>query len=121
MNGRKLGLLQFTKTKALNKTLTNFRPISVIGHIPKLFEKIVDSQLREYLQSHSFITHSQSAFMKLYSTQTSLHNVIKYVLDNINEKEINGICMFDLAKCFDTIYHKLLLKKLSKYGLNGTE
>ena len=89
----------------------NFRPISVIGHIPKLFEKLVDSQLREYLQSHSFTTHSQSAFMKLHSTQTSLHN----------ENEINGICMFDLAKCFDTIDHKLLLKKLIKYGLNGTE
>ena len=49
--------------------------------------------------------------MKLYSTQTSLHNVIEYVLDNINENEINGICMFGLAKCFDTIDHKLLLKK----------
>ena len=43
--------------------------------------------------------------------------MIEYVLDNINENEINGICMFDLAKCFDTIDHKLLLKKLSKYGL----
>ena len=51
--------------------------------------------------------------MKLHSTQTSLHNVIEYVLDNINENKINGICMFDLAKC--------LLLKLSKYGLNGTE
>ena len=73
--------------------------------------------MREYLQSHSFITHSQSAFMKLHSTQTSLHNVIEYVLDNINENEINGICMFDLAKCFDTIDHKLLLKKLANMAL----
>ena len=59
--------------------------------------------------------------MKLHSTQTSLHNVIEYVLDNINENEISGICMFDLAKWFDTIDHKLLFKKLSKYGLNRTE
>ena len=59
--------------------------------------------------------------MKLHSTQTFFHNVIEYVLDNINENKINGICMFDLANCFDTIDHKLLLKKLSKYGLNGTE
>ena len=99
------------KNKGSKQDPHKFRPISVIGHIPKLFEKLVDSQLREYLQSHSFITHSQSAFMKLYSTQTSLHNVIEYVLDNINENEINGICMFGLAKCFDTIDHKLLLKK----------
>ena len=109
------------KNKGSKRDPNNFRSISVIGHIPKLFEKLVDSQLREYLQSHSFITHSQSAFMKLHSTQTSLHNVIEYVLDNINENEINDICMFDLAKCFDIIDHKLLIKKLSKYGLNGTE
>ena len=94
------------KNKGSKQDPNNFRPIFVIGHIPKLFEKLVDSQLREYLQSHSFITHSQSALMKLHSTQTSLHNVIEYVLDNITENEINGICMFDLAKCFDTIDHK---------------
>ena len=59
------------KNKGSKQDPNNFRPIFVIGHIPKLFEKLVDSQLREYLQSHSFITHSQSAFMKLHSTQTS--------------------------------------------------
>ena len=96
------------KNKGSKQDPNNFRPIFVIGHIPKLFEKLVDSQLRKYLQSHSFITHSQSAFMKLHSTQTSLHNVFEYVLDIINENEINGICMFDLAKCFDSIDHKLL-------------
>ena len=43
--------------------------------------------------------------------------MIEYVLDNINENEINGISMFDFSKCFFTIDHKLLLKKLSKIAL----
>ena len=54
--------------------------------------------------------------------------MIEYVLDNINEilpnqNEINGFCMFALAKCADTIDHKLLKKKnmalmtLNYYGL----
>ena len=118
---RKARVTPVYKNKGSKQDPNNFRPISVIEHIPKLFEKLVDSQLIEYLQSDSFITHSQSAFMKLHSTQMSLHNVIEYVLDNINKNEINGICMFDLAKCFDTIDHELLFKKLSKYGLTGTE
>ena len=95
------------KNKGSKQDLNSFGPISVIGHIPKSYDKLVDSQLREHSQSHSFITHSQSAFMKLHSTQASLHNVIEHVLDNINGNEIN-ICMFDLAKCFDTIYQKLV-------------
>ena len=47
--------------------------------------------------------------------------MIEYVLHNSNENKINGICMFDHAKCFDMIDHKLLLQKVRKYGLNGTE
>ena len=44
--------------------------------------------------------------------------MIEYVLDNIIIKnEINGICMFDLAKCFDTIDHKLLLFSLANMAL----
>ena len=60
--------------------------------------------------------------MKHHSTQTSLHHVIdSYTLDNINHGEFTGVCLFDLAKCFDTIDHELLLYILGKYGLIETE
>ena len=64
------------KNKGSNTGPNNYRPISVIGHIPKCFEKMVDVQFREYLLAHAFITQSQSAFIKHHSTQTSLHHVI---------------------------------------------
>ena len=82
---------------------------------------MVDVQFWEYLLAHAFITQSQSAFMKHHSTQTSLHHVIDSFLDNINHGELTGVCIFDLAKCFDTIDHELLLYKLGKYGLTETE
>ena len=109
------------KNKGSNTDPNNYRPISVIGHIPKCFEKMVDVQFREYLLAHAFITQSQSAFMKHHSTQTSLHHVIDSFFDNINHGELTGVCLFDLAKCFDTIEHELLLYKLGKYGLTETE
>ena len=79
---------------------------------------MVDVQFREYLLAHAFITESQSAFMKHHSTQTSLHHVIDSYLDNINHSELTGVCLFDLAKCFDII--ELLLYKLGEYGLTET-
>ena len=82
---------------------------------------MVDVQFREYLLAHAFITQSQSAFMKHHSTQTSLHHVLDSFFDNNNLGELTGVCLFDLAKYFDTIYHELLLYKLGKYGLTETE
>ena len=72
------------ENKGSNTDPNNYRPISVIGHIPECFEKMVDVQFREYLLAHAFITQSQSAFMKHHSTQTSLHHVIDSFFDNIN-------------------------------------
>ena len=40
------------KNKGSNTDPNNYRPISVIGHIPKCFEKMVDMQFREYLLAH---------------------------------------------------------------------
>ena len=98
--------------------LSNYRPISVIGHIAKMVEQLVRSQLVRYLEEHTFITPDQSASPKNHSTQTSLHRVIDDCLDNINEDQITGVCLLDISKCFDTINHSILLQKLSMYGIN---
>ena len=63
----------------------NYRPISVIGHIAKMMEQLVRSQLVRYSEEHSFITPDQSAYLKGHSTQTSLHRVIDDWLDNITK------------------------------------
>jgi len=39
----------------------------------------------------------------------------------MNESELIGICFLDIRKCFDTIDHKLILEKLSYYGLYNIE
>ena len=101
--------------------MSNYRPVSVIGHIAKMVEQLVRSQLVRYLEEHSFITPDQSAYLKGHSTQTSLHRVIDDWLDNINEDQITGVCLLDISKCFDTINHSILLQKLSMYGIKHQE
>ena len=99
----------------------NYRPISVIGHIARLVESLVCSQIIHYLESHDFISHDQSAYLKRHSTQTSLHRVIDDWLENINEGELTGACLLDISKCFDSINHDILLKKLEMYGFQDVE
>ena len=44
--------------------MSNYRPISVIGHIAKMVEQLVRSQLVSYLEEHVFISTDQSAYFK---------------------------------------------------------
>ena len=86
----------------------NFRPISVISHIAKMIESFVSNQ---------FISIDQSAYLKRHSTQTSLHRVIGDWLEQINDNSLTGVCLLDISKCFDSINHETLLKKLDMYGI----
>jgi hypothetical protein len=107
------------KNKGPKEDCGNYRPISVICHIAKIMEKSVQIQLKEYLMKHNFISHVQSAYLKNHSTQSSLHNIVSDILDGINTNSVNMLCFLDLAKCFDTIDHDILLCKLEKYGIRG--
>ena len=100
------------KNKGMQNDCSNYRPISCIPHIAKVFERLVQNQLKHYLVEHDFITCDQSAYRKNHSTETSLHKVIMQLLENANDGLLSGACFFDLQKCFDTIDHKILLTKI---------
>jgi exonuclease III len=99
----------------------NFRPISVVCHIGKLLERQVYRQLIIYCKEHNFISSDQSAYLENHSTQTSLHRVVDDWLEAMNEGQLVGACFLDISKCFDTIDHKFLLKKLDYYGIRNAE
>ena len=101
--------------------LSNYRPISVTCFISKIHESHVNGRLMDYFLAHDLITTDQSAFLKYHSTQTSLHKIVDDWLQNIDDKLITGICSLDIAKCFDSLDHNILLEKLEWYGISGNE
>ena len=57
----------------MNKTITgNYRPISILSVISKIFERVVHSQLNEYLNDNRLIYEFQSGFINNLSTNTCL-------------------------------------------------
>ena len=99
--------------------LCNYRPISVLSVLSKLFEKIVHDQVSSFMKDHGLFSHCQHGFRQLHSTDTSLLNVTELWLFDIDRKKVNMSVLLDLKKACDTEDHDLLLAELSVYGIVG--
>ena len=100
--------------------MDNYRPISLLTAISKLFEKVVFSQLYEYFHKKNSFYDSQYGFLKNHSTEYAAIELTDKVLKDIDEKNISLAIFMDLSKAFDTLDHDILIKKLAHYGINGT-
>ncbi len=96
----------------------NYRPISIICSIAKIFEKLVHSQLTEYLKTNNILSPSQSGFRSNHSTTTALLKLTNDIFTAASNGEVTGAIFIDLTKAFDFVDRYLLLDKLHNIGLS---
>ena len=100
--------------------IENYRPISILPSISKIFEKVLNLQLYSYFSNCNLFFDSQYGFRKHHSTEMAVLECYSRIVMNIESNEIPMNIYLDLSKAFDTINHDILLHKLSYYGVQAT-
>lgn len=97
--------------------IANYRPISKLSVIPKMFERIIYDSLFSIVRP--FIIKEQHGFLNKRSTETNLCEFV----DNITNSMENGFQVdavyTDYSKAFDKICHPILVQKLMNFGIHG--
>ena len=97
----------------------NYRPISVLPVLNKVFEKILHNQLVDFLNSNNVLSSQQFGFRKKHSTSHAISCLFEKLASNYEKGEMSAVLFIDLKSAFDTIDFDLLLKKLGFYGIRN--
>ncbi len=92
----------------------NYRPISLLPILSKVFEKVVAQQHTALLQSKEIFSKYQHGFRPQLSTKTALTTLPTTLYSNMDNKKVSLLTLLDLSRDFYSEHHVTLLEKLVK-------
>ena len=107
------------KEKGDDFDFENYRPISLLSILSKVYERVVFDQVYDYFDSNNLFYKSQYGFRKGHSTEHALLELYDKILQNVDKQRDPFAIFLDLSKAFDTIDHNILISKLRHYGIEG--
>ena len=103
-----------------NMVFDNYRPVSLLCILSKVFEKVMYSRLSSFLERNKILLNNEFGFRKHHSADMALmilHDKMVKALKKCDN--VNGI-YWDISKAFDTVDHGTLLLKLDNYVAKGS-
>ena len=97
---------------------SNYRPISLLPSVSKIFERAIMIQLTEYLEDNKLIHINLYGFRKFLSTEYAALHLVDYLNYEMDSRRTPVTIHLDLSKAFDCLSHSILLDKLRFYGIN---
>lgn len=107
------------KNKGNPKSPENYRPITILSCLGKLFTSIINNRLNTYIDKHNILESCQAGFRKNHATIDNLF-VIKSLIDIAKTSRKKLFCCFiDFKQAFDTVWRNGLWEKMYGYHING--
>ena len=96
--------------------IQNYRPVSILPVISKIFERVMQTQINEYV--NAYLSPVLCGFRTGFSAQHALISLLEKWRSTLDKKGFTGAILMDLSKAFDCINHELLIAKLIAYGFS---
>lgn len=113
----KLGEIVPVHKKDCTLTKTNYRPITILPTLSKVFEKLIHSRLSPYFENiyHKYVF----AYRKHHGCDTALLSLTEQFKKELDNHRVVGMVSMDLSKAFDSLPHDLMVMKLREYGIDS--
>lgn len=98
----------------------NYRPISLLPAVAKVFESIVNSSLFLHLSDNQLLSPYQSGFRRGDSSSLQLFRLMQQAMSAVDDGKVVAAVFYDIRKAFDSVWHLGLLQKLSDSGIQGS-
>ena len=107
------------KNKGSPLSTENYRPISLLSNIDKVYQKLMHKRLFKFLENTNCLYPSQFGFRPEHSTSSALINCTEKIRKALDSGKYACSVLIDLQKAFDTVDHDILFWKLNFYGIRG--
>ena len=87
----------------------SYRPISLLCHTYKLFERLILNRVAPFVDEH--LIPEQAGFRPGKSCTSQLLNLTQFIEDGYEEGIITGTAFVDLSAAYDTVDHRIITRK----------
>ncbi|KAI5635933.1 reverse transcriptase (RNA-dependent DNA polymerase) domain-containing protein [Phthorimaea operculella] len=115
----KTGIVRPIYKKGSKQEYGNYRPITILPIVDKIFEKYVGDQIRKFYIENNVLSDNQYGFQRNKSTSQLLSSFTDHVNKCLEAKKHVLMVFIDYSKAFDTLRHKTLIQKLDDTGVRG--
>ena len=97
----------------------NYRGISLVSHMGKLFTSLLNNRLTKWSENSSVLTDAQFGFSPGYGTTDAIFSLHSLISNSLRKGKRLYCCFIDYVKAFDSVCHLKLWLRLARCGATG--